>query len=290
VAATTGIGVAAVGSFGSLSASGTTSATAASIVIDRGGHGSRSAARDVPWRPGATCDLATVAALTSRHPDVRQFIVLTTTTFADTIGSAFAAVRRLDGSWACQTDAVVARFGRAGTRPLADRRSGDGTTPAGVFPLGVTTAWDGQRFSVFGNSPNPGVRNSLGYRNVQAEDCWGATPNTASYNHLVNAPGCAGPDDEWLTRFGDVYAHAAVIGANLDPISGDQPGETPFASAIFLHRNSYATPGASSGTTKPTSGCVSLAYPDLVDIVRLLDPTLATRFAIGPADWLRSTA
>ena len=51
--------------------------------------------------------------------------------------------------------------------------------------------------------------------------------------------------DEWLTSIGDVYSHAAVIGANLDPISGDEAGEPALAAAIFLHRNSYSTSGAS---------------------------------------------
>lgn len=63
--------------------------------------------------------------------------------------------------------------GRNGTRPLADRRSGDGTAPAGVFPLGTVRAWDGQEFQFFGNRPDPGVRGS--YRDVRHEDCWGAT-------------------------------------------------------------------------------------------------------------------
>ena len=53
-----------------------------------------------------------------------------------------------------------------------------------------------------------------------------------------------------------------MIGANLDPVSGDAPGETPFAAAIFLHRHSYTA----GGQAKPTSGCVSLAAVDLVDI------------------------
>ncbi len=260
--------------------------TAVAAPIDGGADAARAAVRDVPWRPGATCDLATVQALSSRHPDVRQFVVLATSTFTDTAGKAFAAVRRRDGSWACQTDEMAARFGRSGTRPLIERRSGDGTTPAGVFPLASVTAWDGQQFGVFGNSPDPGVRSGVGYRNVRTQDCWGATANTASYNHLVNRPNCAGPDDEWLPRFGDVYSHAAVIGANHDPISGDQAGEIPFASAIFLHRHSYA----SSGATRPTSGCVSLQSVDLVDVLRLLDPALEPHFAIGPTDWLRSTA
>ena len=86
----------------------------------------------------------------------------------------------------------------AGTRPLIDRRSGDGSTPAGVFPLGTVTGWDGQSFSTFGNAVNPGVRANMPYRQVRPQDCWGATPNTPAYNHLVDRPNCAGPDDEWL--------------------------------------------------------------------------------------------
>ena len=40
----------------------------------------------------------------------------------------------------------------------------------------------------------------------------------------------------------------------------------------------------------PTSGCVSLAAPDLVTFLRLLDPALDTQFAIGPTSYLRSNA
>lgn len=242
-----------------------------------------SASRGVQVRLSADCDLTTVTALASRHPGVDQFVVMATDSFGATSGTVAVAVRRGDGAWACQTDEMFARFGRNGTRPLVERVSGDGTTPAGVFPLGVVTAWDGEVFSLFGNSPDPGV--VAPYREVQPEDCWGATRHTPRYQHLVDLPGCPGPDDEWLPAFGDVYSHAAVIGANLDPISGDEPGEIPYAAAIFLHRHSYLP----SGTAKATSGCVSLAYEDLVDVVRLLDPRLDPHFAIGPADWLRTT-
>ena len=265
---------------------GAPGAVRAAGPIDGGARPTQPARRDVPWQPAASCDLATVAALSARHPGVRQFVVLATSQASATAGQAFVAARGRDGRWVCQTDTVGASFGSNGTRPLADRRSGDDTTPAGVFPLGAPTAWDGQTFNVFGNAPDPGVRANVSYRTVRNEDCWGATPGSPSYNHLVDRPNCAGPDDEWLPRFGDVYSHAVVIGANLDPISGDAPGETPFAAAIFLHRHSYT----STGEPKPTSGCVSLASPDLVEFIRLLDPALDTRVAIGPTDWLRSTA
>ena len=244
------------------------------------------ASRDIQWRDDASCDLATVDALAARHPEVRQFVVLATSTFNDTAGTAFTAARRANEEWVCQTEQQIARFGRTGTRPLVERRSGDGTTPAGVFPLGEVTAWDGERVSVFGNRPDPGVRPGVGYRDVRPEDCWGATPNTPEYQRLFARPGCPGPEDEWLLRFGDVYSHAAVIGANLDPVSGDEPGEPPYAAAIFLHRHSYTETGA----TRPTSGGVSLPLLDLATTIRLLDPQLTPHFAIGPTSWLRTTA
>lgn len=242
------------------------------------------ARRDVQVGVGAACDLVTVEALSSRHPEVGQFVVMSTRDAADTTGTVAVAVRTRTGEWACQTDELLARFGRNGTLPLEQRRSGDGTTPAGVFPLGVVTAWDGEVFSVFGNQPDPGTL--VPYRDVKPQDCWGATRNSARYQHLVNLPGCPGPDDEWLPGYGDVYSHAAVIGANLDPVSGDEPGEVPYAAAIFLHRHSYLA----SGAAKTTSGCVSLASDDLVEVLRLLDPRLDTHFAIGPTDWLRASA
>ncbi len=260
------------------------SAFAAIDHIDDAVTADRLATRDVVFTPGAICDLTTIDALAGRHPDVRQFVVMATDGFGDTTGTVEVAVRDARGTWRCQRGPQTARFGRNGTRPLLERRSGDGTTPAGVFPLGVVTAWDGQTFSFFGNSPDPGT---LGpYRSVRAEDCWGATRNTARYQHLVERPRCPGPDDEWLAGIGEVYSHAAVIGANLDPISGDEPGETPHAAAIFLHRHSYPSPGV----TKPTSGCVSLAADDLVATIRLIDPRLEPHFAIGPVDYLRTTA
>jgi L,D-peptidoglycan transpeptidase YkuD (ErfK/YbiS/YcfS/YnhG family) len=245
---------------------------------------SRPAVRDVSFSLQAGCDLVTIEALATRHPAARQLVLMATSDFGDSFGTVEVGVRDSSGRWRCQQPAMAARFGRNGTRPLLERRSGDGTTPAGVFALGRVTAWDGQVFSMFGNLPDPGV--SVPYRDIRPQDCWGATPNTADYQHLVDRPRCAGPDDEWLEGIGDAYAHAAVIGANLDPISGDEAEEVPYAAAIFLHHSSYDGAGAST----PTSGCVSLGYVDLVDTLRLLDDRLDPHFAIGPTAWLRTSA
>jgi L,D-peptidoglycan transpeptidase YkuD (ErfK/YbiS/YcfS/YnhG family) len=276
---TPGVGILRWIVIAALLAGGSVWGSVTDAFLDGAGVVSRAAERGVQVAVDADCDLTTVAALAGRHPGVDQFVLMTTAEFGATSGTVAVAVRAGSG-WACQTDARFAMFGRSGTSPLVERVSGDGTTPAGVFPLGRVTAWDGQVFSLFGNRPDPGA--VAPYRAVRHADCWGATPHTARYQHLVEQPRCSGPD-EWLPSYGDAYAHAAVIGANLDPISGDAPGETPYAAAIFLHRHSYLA----SGPAKPTSGCVSLAYEDLLDVVRLLDPRLDPHFAIGPVDWLR---
>lgn len=215
-----------------------------------------------------------------RHPDVPQVVVVQTVSASSTTATLQVAVRT-GGGWVCGSP-MVARVGRTGVRPIALRRSGDGTTPAGVFPLATMTAWDGQRFSFFGNSSDPGVAAGT-YRRVRAGDCFGATPNTPSYGHLVqrSQAACPGPDDEYLPSYPGTYEHAALIGANSEPsVSGDQPGETPYAAAIFLHRHSYDARGGS----KPTSGCVSLAHGDLVSVLTRLRPGVL--FAIGQQGWL----
>ncbi len=172
------------------------------------------------------------------------------------------------GGWTCARMNMVGRVGANGVRALAQRRSGDGTTPGGVFPLGTMTAWDGQTFQFFGNGSNPGVPGT--WRQVRAGDCWGATPGTPSYNLLVQRePAACTGDDEYLPHITGAYSAAALIGANMGPArSGDAPGEPALAAAIFLHRHSYDGAGAS----RPTAGCVSLDATDLAAVLRQLVP------------------
>lgn len=173
-----------------------------------------------------------------------------------------------NGVWTCARTGMPARVGRNGIRQLAERRSGDGTTPAGVFPLGSMTAPNGQTFQFFGNGTNPGVKGT--WRQVRSGDCWVTTPGDPAYNTLVTRTSakCTG-DDEYLTRYYGSYTQAALIGANMGPHrSGDDPGEPALAAAIFLHRYSYT----STGATKPTSGCVSMSLTNLSAVLRRLVP------------------
>lgn len=177
-------------------------------------------------------------------------------------------VRDDTGTWGCAVVGMAARVGRNGTRPLGERVSGDDTTPAGLFPLGTMTAPDGADFQFFGNGTDPGVPG--GWHQVQPGDCWDATGGDPSYNTLTTrrAGDCVG-DDEYLTATPGAYSRAALIGANMGTDrSGDQPGEVPRAAAIFLHRFSFDPTGASVAT----SGCVSLAGPELDVVLRTLVP------------------
>ena len=232
-------------------------------------------------QPGRTTVCQQVATNVGvRNPATNQVIVILANTTTPAKATLEVATRTPKG-WTC-APAMSARVGRRGVRPLLDRRSGDDTTPAGVFPLGMMTAWDGQVFSFFGNGADPGVTAGT-YRRVKTGDCFGATPNNADYGHLVQRTkaNCPGPDDEYLPSVRSAYVHAVLIAANMEPdVSGDAPGEVPYAAAIFLHRFRLDANGNPLGT----SGCVSLGLNNLIDVLQGIQPT--TMFAIGEGKWL----
>lgn len=258
------------------------SATGAMVTIGSSAAVTTPADRVAP-PPATECERV-ATAIATRHPGPSMQVIVRNAAWTDTTATLEVATRTTSG-WRCGPT-MEARVGSSGLRPLRERRSGDGTTPAGVFPLATMTAPDGQRFSFFGNAPDPGVTAGA-YRRVRTGDCFGATPNTVGYGHLRYDTSCPGPDDEYLPRFVNAYTHAALIGANMEPdVSGDAPGETPYAAAIFLHRHAYVS--GATGPTKPTSGCVSLAQSDLSAV--LVGLTSDAVFAIGTTDWLLTTA
>jgi len=229
------------------------------------------------------CDAEVLQRLIASDPTVSQWITVVVPTTTSTSGTLAMATVVAD-TWVCTIQQTAAEVGRSGIRPLLLRRSGDGTTPSGNFPLGVVNTPQGP-VSFFGNSADPGA---LGpYRRVQPGDCYGANPNTAGYGHWrVDATGCTG-DDELLAVNVQAYEHAVLIGANTEPdVSGDATGEPPYAAAIFLHRTTLDT----AGRPKPTSGCVSIGHNQLVTAVQTIDPQLRPAFAIGTRANLLATA
>jgi L,D-peptidoglycan transpeptidase YkuD (ErfK/YbiS/YcfS/YnhG family) len=223
----------------------------------------------------AGCHPDVLRAVVQRNGSARQWIIVLAPTTTSTSATLEIATLGADDQWHCSLAGTAARLGRKGIRPLLDRRSGDDTTPSGIFPLGTVLTPQGP-VSFFGNSPDPGALGA--YRHVQNDDCYGANPNTPGYGHWrSDASGCTGAD-ELLHSIGAAYEHAVLIGANTEPaVSGDAPGEIAYASAIFLHRFTYTA----AGSPKPTSGCVSVSHSALLTALRSIDPNLDPHFAIG---------
>jgi L,D-peptidoglycan transpeptidase YkuD (ErfK/YbiS/YcfS/YnhG family) len=135
---------------------------------------------------------------------------------------------------------VRCAVGRTGVR--ADKREGDGATPAGVFPL---------REVLHRSDRGPAPVTRLPVSAIGAQDGWSDDPADPAYNRRVTTP--HGFHSEALWRHDALYDVLAVIGVNDSPVV---PGR---GSAIFLH---IAHPGYGS-----TDGCVAVARADLLHVL-----------------------
>lgn len=150
-----------------------------------------------------------------------------------------------DGWLMWQSRRARCALGRGGVR--ADKREGDGATPAGTFPL--REVW----YRPDRAAP-PVTR--LPVRAIGAEDGWCDDPLDPAYNRRVRLPYAGRHERLW--RADALYDVLAVIGYNDDP---PEPGR---GSAIFLHV-------AGSGFAA-TEGCVALALPDLLALLAACRP------------------
>ena len=137
------------------------------------------------------------------------------------------------------------RVGRSGLS--AAHRESDGTTPLGTFRIGPV---------VYGIAPDPGVR--LAYHRLVCGDWWDGESASPTYNRFrhLRCGARLGGNSEALWTVPVAYRHFAVIRYN------DSPTVTGRGSAIFLHAD----------TGRATNGCVSVALPQLVTILRELGP------------------
>ncbi len=137
-------------------------------------------------------------------------------------------------------------IGRGGIR--ADKREGDGATPAGRFAL---------RRVLFRRDRISAVESGLPVTEISKVDGWCTDPRHAAYNQPVKLPFASTHEDLW--RDDGLYDVIIVIGYNDSPVV---PGK---GSAIFLH---VARP-----TMSPTDGCVAVSIDVILDIARHSDAT-----------------
>ena len=146
-----------------------------------------------------------------------------------------------------------AAVGRGGVR--ANKKEGDGATPAGIYPL------------VFGFYREDRIKlrpSRFPMRVLAPYDAWVDDPTDTGYNNLVTLPYPARTERMW--RDDGIYDVLIVIGYNVNPVIQGA------GSAIFLH---IARPNFSA-----TEGCIAVDRAVLVNLIPLLAPessiTIAT--------------
>ena len=135
---------------------------------------------------------------------------------------------------------VGCALGRGGVS--GDKLEGDGTTPAGRFPL-KRVMYRPDRLD------RPGT--ALPVRELGPDDGWCDAPGCPDYNRLVRLP--HGGSFESLWRQDDIYDVLVEIGFNDDPVIDGR------GSAVFLHVARAGYPA--------TEGCVALALGHLLDLL-----------------------
>lgn len=155
--------------------------------------------------------------------------------------------RNPDGSWRAGYGARQWRCAIGPAGITADKREGDGATPSGCFTL---------RRVLYRPDRMARPETLLPTAALTPEDGWCDDPADGAYNSQVRLPYSASHERLW--RDDGIYDVIVILGHNDDP---PLPGA---GSAIFLHiaRTGYV----------PTQGCIALALPDLLTVLREAGP------------------
>ena len=147
--------------------------------------------------------------------------------------------------------------GKAGFSLAETKREGDNKTPIGRWVM---------REVFYRADRIEKPETSLPVRALSPDDGWCENPVDPDYNKLVKCSSKSGIDHLW--RDDHVYDIIVVLGHN------DNPVRPHYGSAIFLHiaRADY------SGT----AGCVALALPDLLRVLRGADEKSAVDIRATP--------
>lgn len=147
----------------------------------------------------------------------------------------------MDGkSYACTV-------GRSGISEL--RKEGDGSTPAGIFPV---------KCLYYRPDRLAEVTTALPLIALDSQDGWCDSADNPKYNQYVRLPYPAHCERLW--RDDHLYDLIFVLGYNDDPVV---PG---MGSAIFMH--------LAAEDFGPTEGCLGLALGDLLEIATSCGPDL----------------
>jgi L,D-peptidoglycan transpeptidase YkuD (ErfK/YbiS/YcfS/YnhG family) len=156
----------------------------------------------------------------------------------DNSGGRLRFIAQADGWLDVGGRKVRCALGPGGVAPAAEKREGDGASPAGVWPI---------RLVLYRPDRGPAPRTALPAAAIEPDDGWCDDPDDPAYNRPVKLPYPASAEQMW--REDHLYDLVVVLGHNDDPPA---PG---LGSAIFLH---LASPDYA-----PTHGCIAVAREDL---------------------------
>ena len=142
---------------------------------------------------------------------------------------------------------VRCALGKGGVKPAADKREGDGASPAGVWPI---------RRVLYRPDKGGAPTTALSVAPIAPDDGWSDAPEDLAYNQPVKLPRAASAERMW--RDDGLYDLVVVLGHNDDPpVAG-------MGSCIFLHlaRPDYA----------PTEGCVAVTREDMAALLAAAQP------------------
>jgi L,D-peptidoglycan transpeptidase YkuD (ErfK/YbiS/YcfS/YnhG family) len=183
--------------------------------------------------------------------DATQVISVTTAHYGSTHRTVQAFAKSSTG-WHRVAGPWSAWIGRNGFARPGEKREGDGTVPTGSYHFSF----------FFGVDANPGVR--YPWRHATTADVWDDDSSSPRYNTWVDTRRhSAGRDPEPL-HVQPSYDDVAVIAYN----TSRTPGR---GSAIFLHVTHHSA----------TSGCVALPRPDVLTLLRWLNPRDHARIIMG---------
>lgn len=205
-------------------------------------------------------------------PNCSQLIVATAPDWNSMHGKLQRFERSKD-NWTAVSEPIPVLFGKNGLawgsgiagqdEPGLHKKERDGRAPAGIFSIG----------EVFGYDPKLPPGGDYPYHQVTEGDIWSDDPRSPHYNrHIVIDP--KNPPDNYShekMRSGDFAYHWLVeIRHNSDP---PVPGQ---GSAIFFHIR--------RGVNHPTTGCTTMAEPELVKMVAWLRASKHPCYVLLPAE------
>jgi len=174
-----------------------------------------------------------------------QAILVLSRDFSSISANAYLC-EKIDGIWQISSPGFASSIGKNGFAPIDQKREGDGKTPSGIFPLGIT----------FGYAEK--AETTMPYRQTNENDFWVDDVNSPQYNTWVKGK----PDAksyEIMKRNDILYKWGIVVEYNTNPVVRGK------GSAIFLHV--WQKPGGI------TVGCASFSEESVLAIFKWLDPS-----------------